>query len=231
MNTTTMEGGAHSKSFDEYVELFLQHLCASGYAVRTLGKKLRIALDQESAWRAKGIFVPVPVSVNISARLLDDESFPSRVMAMLQQFNLPVSCLTLELTETALFAAPSLALNSLRSLSESGLRISIDDFGSGYTSLKQLRDLEIAEIKIDGLYVQNITATGRDASIVRSIVELGHGFNIQVIAECVELKETWDLLRKLGCNCAQGYSIAAPMSLHDYEQWISQWSEGSKFRS
>lgn len=182
---------------------------------------LRMALEQEKEWRDNGICIPV--SINMSARVLDDESVPSKVMNMLGRYGLPVNCLTLELTETALFSAPSLALNSLRILSEAGLRISIDDFGSGYTSFRQLRDMEICEIKIDGLYVKNITSVGRDASIVRSIVELGHGFNIQVIAECVEKKESWGMLQNMGCNCAQGFSIGKPMPQGDFERWIAQW--------
>jgi diguanylate cyclase (GGDEF)-like protein len=183
---------------------------------------LQTALDDEQKWRAQG--VSLPVSVNLSPRVLDDEALPAQIMGMLSAHQLPPDCLTLELTETALFSAPLQALSSLRSMSEAGLRISIDDFGSGYTSFKQLRDLEIAEIKIDGLFVKNIVSTGRDASIVRSIVELGRGFNIQVIAECVERKESWQLLQDLGCRYAQGYSIGRPMARADFQDWAQGWS-------
>jgi len=182
---------------------------------------LEKALDEEQRWRAKGLCIPI--SVNLSARVLDDETLPLRIMKMLSDRGLPLSSLILELTETALFSAPTQALNTLRTMSEAGLRISIDDFGSGYTSFKQLRELEIAEIKIDGLYVKNIEAMGKDASIVRSIVELGHGFDIQVIAECVERKETWEVLRNLGCFCAQGYSIGTPMTREEFDLWIERW--------
>jgi diguanylate cyclase (GGDEF)-like protein len=187
---------------------------------------LKMALDEEQRWRAKGLCVPV--SVNISARVLDDESLPARIMEMLKQHGLPPECLILELTETALFSAPTLARNILRAMSEAGLRLSIDDFGSGYTSFKQLRDLDVAEIKIDGLYVQNVAMTGRDASIVRSIVQLGRGFDIQVIAECVERKESWQILQDLGCRCAQGYSIGRPMACADFDHWIDEWPRNGK---
>jgi diguanylate cyclase (GGDEF)-like protein len=182
---------------------------------------LRMALDEEHSWRASGL--SVPVSVNISARILDDRALPARILEMLNERNLPPECLILELTETALFSAPALARTTLCEMSEAGLRLSIDDFGSGYTSFKQLRDLEVAEIKIDGLYIRNVTATGRDASIVRSIVELGHGFDIQVIAECVERKESWQILQDLGCLSAQGYSIGKPMARADFDYWIDRW--------
>jgi diguanylate cyclase (GGDEF)-like protein len=183
---------------------------------------LQTALDEEQVWRAQG--VNLPVSVNLSPRVLDDEALPARIMEMLSARQLPPDGLTLELTETALFSAPVQALSSLRSMSDAGLRISIDDFGSGYTSFKQLRELEIAEIKIDGLFVKNIISTGRDASIVRSIVELGRGFDIQVIAECVERKESWQLLQELGCQYAQGYSIGRPMPSADFQNWAQGWS-------
>jgi diguanylate cyclase (GGDEF)-like protein len=182
---------------------------------------LQMALDDEQSWRASGL--SVPVSVNISARLLDDETLPSKILEMLNQHGLPPECLILELTETALFSAQALARNTLSAMSEAGLRISIDDFGSGYTSFRQLRDLEVAEIKIDGLYVRNVNATGRDASIVRSIVELGHGFDIRVIAECVERRESWQILQELGCRHAQGYSIGRPMPRADFDYWIDRW--------
>ncbi|MGA2808085.1 MAG: EAL domain-containing protein [Terracidiphilus sp.] len=182
---------------------------------------LQIALDEEQKWRASGLCVPI--SVNLSARVLDDESLPARIMQMLSEHGLPPSCLVLELTETAISSAPVQACSILRAMSEAGLRISIDDFGSGYTSFKQLHELEIAEIKIDGLYVKNITAKGKDSSIVRSVVELGRGFDIQVVAECVERRESWQLLRDLGCRCAQGYSIGAPMAHAEFDHWIDQW--------
>lgn len=183
---------------------------------------LKAALDEEQSWWAHGFCSPV--SVNLSARLLDDESLPGRIMKMLSDRKLPPECLILELTETALFSAPAEGRKTLRTMSEAGLRISIDDFGAGYTSLKQLRELEIAEIKIDGLYVKNTLLMERDASIIRSIVELGHGFGIPVIAECIERKESWQLLQGLGCGFGQGYSIGRPMSRTDFDSWMDTWN-------
>jgi len=182
---------------------------------------LRIVLDDEKTWRANGL--SVPVSVNLSARLLDDESLPRTILEMLREHDLPPDCLTLELTETALFSAPALARTTLRAMTAAALRLSIDDFGSGYTSFRQLRDLDIDEIKIDGLYIKDIALAGRDASIVRSIVELGRGFNIRVIAECIERQEDWQILQELGCRFAQGYSIGKPTAMKDFNRWIDQW--------
>jgi diguanylate cyclase (GGDEF)-like protein len=183
---------------------------------------LQMALGQEQVWRARGFCVPV--SVNLSARLLDDESLCTWIMAMLADHRLPPECLILELTETALAYSQLQACSTLRTMSDAGIRISIDDFGSGYTSFKQLRMLEVAEIKIDGAYVTDIRAEGRDASIIRSIVELGRGFGIRVIAECVERETSWQTLTNLGCNSAQGYSIGRPMPAAEFDKWRQGWS-------
>jgi predicted signal transduction protein with EAL and GGDEF domain len=185
---------------------------------------LEMALDQEQIWRARGFCVPV--SVNLSARLLDDESLCAWIVKKLAGHGLPPECLVLELTETAVASSQSQALLTLGKLANAGIRISIDDFGSGYTSFKQLRELEIAEIKIDGAYVSDIREQGRDASIIRSIVELGRGFAIHVIAECVEREASWQTLMNLGCSSAQGFSIGRPMPAVEFDRWRQGWSAG-----
>lgn len=185
---------------------------------------LEMALDQEQIWRSRGFCVPV--SVNLSARLLDDESLCTWIMKKLADHCLPPECLILELTETTVASSQLQALSTLGKLAGAGIRISIDDFGSGYTSFKQLRELEIAEIKIDGAYVTDIREQGRDASIIRSIVELGRGFAIHVIAECVERETSWQTLTNLGCSSAQGFSIGRPMPAADFDRWRQGWSAG-----
>lgn len=182
---------------------------------------LNMALDQERIWRDGGTCIPL--SVNISARVLDDSSFARRFKDMLSDRGLAPEFITIELTETALISSPIRARATLRDLSASGIRISIDDFGAGYTSFRQLRDLDISEIKIDGLYVKELTENGRDASIVRSIAELGRGFEIDVVAEGVERKRCWHILQHLGCRFAQGFSIARPMPARTFDHWLRDW--------
>ena len=183
---------------------------------------LQMALDQEQTWRARGFCVPV--SVNLSARMLEDESLPERILDMLGDRQLPPQSLILELTETALAAcSQAQASATLRALSNAGIRIFIDDFGVGYTSFKQLREMNLGGIKIDGTYVAEACGHGPDASIVRSIVELGRGFDVPVIAECVERESSWQILMDLGCNLAQGYSIARPMAADAFDKWRQGW--------
>jgi len=183
---------------------------------------LQIALDQEQSWRDRGFCVPV--SVNFSGRLLDDDSLPDRIMDMLGDRQLPPESLNLELTETALACAPAHACATLRRIAAAGIGIVIDDFGAGYTSFKQLRALDLAGIKIDGTYVAEACDRGRNASIVRSIAELGRGFNVPVIAKCVEQESSWQTLLGLGCNLAQGYSVGRPMEPAAFDQWQKGWS-------
>lgn len=183
---------------------------------------LQMALDQEQAWRGCGFCVPV--SVNLSAPLLQDESLPGRILEMLSDRKLPPESLILEMTEMALAAsAQAPASATLRRLSDAGIRISIDDFGAGYTSFKQLRELEIAEIKIAGTYVAEVCEQRRNASIVRSILELGRGFDVPVIAVGVEQQSSWQTLIALGCNLAQGYSIGRPMDPSTFDHWRDEW--------
>jgi diguanylate cyclase (GGDEF)-like protein len=182
---------------------------------------LEMALDQERAWRDQGL--TTPISVNLSARVVDDPSLTTRITKMLSDRGLPPSTLVVELTETALISSPIRARETLRKLSAAGIRISIDDFGAGYTSFRQLRDLEISEIKIDGLYVTDLVANSRDASIVRSIAELGRGFDIDVVAEGVERERSWYLLQTLGCHYVQGFSVARPMGAEEFGAWLRAW--------
>jgi diguanylate cyclase (GGDEF)-like protein len=182
---------------------------------------LEMALDQERIWREAGFCVPL--SVNFSGRVLDDRTLASQITKMLRDRDLSPDCLIAELTETALIANPIRARETLLNLCAAGIRISIDDFGAGYTSFRQLRELEISEIKIDGLYVKELVANGRDASIVRSIAELGRGFDIDVVAEGVEDELSWCILESLGCRYAQGFSIAMAMPAPQFDGWIRDW--------
>jgi diguanylate cyclase (GGDEF)-like protein len=182
---------------------------------------LDMVLAQAKLWRNQGW--RVPVSVNLSARMLDDPGLVGRVADALAEHDLPAEMLTLEITETALMVSPARAHAVLRELKRAGVVISIDDFGSGYTSLKYLREFDISEIKIDGIFVRELTVGSRDASIIRSLSTLARGFDINLVAECVEREESWKFLRELGCSVGQGYSIARPMTAQDLPGWWQSW--------
>lgn len=183
---------------------------------------LEMALDQCRRWLDEGR--SVPVAVNLSARVLEDERLSERVGEALKVRDLTPQMLTLELTETALMASASRAKEALRTLRSEGVGISIDDFGTGYTSFKYLRDFEISEIKIDKLFVSNLEGGRRDASIVQSIAALSHGLEIDLVAEGIESRDSCALLHRLGCDFGQGYGIGHPMPAEHLADWCRRRS-------
>ncbi len=178
---------------------------------------LDMALDQGMRWRDRGW--DIPISVNLSARMLDDGALAQQCCTALQQRGLEPEMLTLELTETALMSSPIRAQETIRSLRSAGIAISIDDFGAGYTSFKYLREFEISEIKIDSMFISGLKSTSRDVCIVRSIAELSRGFSLRLVAEGIEDAGLCEPLRELGCRFGQGFGIAHPMSADEIECW------------
>ncbi len=166
------------------------------------------ALDQVRAWRDAGH--EVPVSVNLSARSLLDAELPARVADALARHGIPAALLSLEITETVIMEDPGRALAILRALDAMGIRLGIDDFGTGYSSLAYLKQLPVAELKIDRSFVMNMSDSEQDAAIVRSTIDLGHNLGLDIVAEGVEDQPTLDELARLTCETAQGFFLARP---------------------
>jgi len=116
-----------------------------------------------------------------------------------------------EITENGLMADPARALHSIAALRLMGIRIAIDDFGTGYSSLAYLKRLPVDELKIDRSFVRELASDEHDLAIVRAAISLGHDLGLRIVAEGIEDAETWDRLRRLGCDVAQGYFIGRPM--------------------
>jgi EAL domain-containing protein (putative c-di-GMP-specific phosphodiesterase class I) len=176
------------------------------------------ALEQCARWRDAGRVLGV--AVNVSARNLLDEHFVEEVEELLAYWQLPASCLELEVTESAIMADPDRARRILTRLAECGVTSSIDDFGVGYTSLAQLKDLPVHQLKIDRSFVASMAADPSNALIVRSVVELGHNLGLTTVAEGVEDEVTRDRLEAMGCDVAQGYHICRPMVVEQLEAWF-----------
>jgi diguanylate cyclase len=155
---------------------------------------------------------PMAVSLNISGRLLGDADFAS---AALNAARAAAGQLCFEITETALIDNPNQALKNIERFAAAGLRVAIDDYGSGLSSLAYLKQMPAHELKIDKIFVQNITSNERDALLVRSTIDLAHGLGLEVTAEGVETPAAFTLLAQLGCDMAQGYLVARPAPLHD----------------
>jgi len=162
------------------------------------------------------------MSVNISARNLGRADFASQIIGALAKAHVAPERLTLEVTETSLMADPVRATSSLDEMSRAGIHVSIDDFGSGQTSLGILANLPIAELKIDRSFIQDIHTSPANEAIVRSMVELGHQLELTVVAEGVETKGELGAVLASGCDLVQGYLYARPMPLDALSSWLAE---------
>ena len=134
--------------------------------------------------------------------------------------------LRLELTESALMAEPERAMGVLAGLSDLGVGLAVDDFGSGYSSLAYLKTLPVDELKIDKGFVREMTTDETDAAIVASTVALGHALGLRVVAEGIEDQATWERLTGMGCDVAQGYYMSRPLPATDLQRWLFTSSFG-----
>jgi EAL domain-containing protein (putative c-di-GMP-specific phosphodiesterase class I) len=190
----------------------------TGLINRLTDHVLRLAVIQGRAWLDAG--AAVPIAVNLSPRCLLDATLLERVRGLLAEHGLPAEMLRLEVTETAVMANPALALSTLTGLHELGVRLSIDDYGTGYSSMAYLRRLPVDELKVDRSFVLNMTENDNDAILVRSAIDLGHNLGLSVVAEGVEGAEHVAALQGLSCDIAQGYHYARPMPAADLRGWI-----------
>jgi len=180
---------------------------------------IELVLAQMADWSQRGI--QLDVALNISAKMLEDSNLAEHFKKRLSQFNVRADMLTLEITETAIIQHPDAARKVVADLNAAGIKLSIDDFGSGFTSFSHLQDFSIPEIKIDKSYIINLKENSFGASLVRSVSVFCRSEGIRLVAEGVEHRESWPLLRELGCTIGQGYSIARPAAAQDFEAWLA----------
>ena len=185
---------------------------------------LDASLAQMRRWMdepaGSGIGPDFTVAVNLSTHSLLDDCFATEVSVALDRAGVPPERLALEITETTLMADPDRATRVLTTLAERGVRFAIDDFGTGYSSLASLKDLPVHDLKIDKSFVAGMDEGSDDAVIVRSVIELGHTLGLRTIAEGAETEEMLDRLADLGCDSAQGYAVARPMTACELVAWI-----------
>lgn len=187
-----------------------------------IGKLTDFVLEQAIA-AAAGInrgTADFSMAVNLSARLLSDKGFTLRLTAMLARHGLPARLLTLELTETAALAGSGSAIDMLASLRELGVSISIDDYGTGLSTLEYLKKIPADEIKIDQSFVKGMLDNRSDRLMVQSTIGLAHSLGRRIVAEGVERREILDALEEMQCDAAQGFIIGRPMSLESLAKRI-----------
>ena len=183
---------------------------------------LRTTLRQWLSWRDEGL--DTCLAFNISALSLDHLDFPDLVERMCRSLEVPTDRLVLELTEGATQPLVKL-MDTLTRFRIKGIGLAIDDFGVGYSTLMQLRQLPFTEIKIDRFFVDDAPSSKDSALIVKSIIDLARGLGLTVTAEGVETEEQLRLLRDLGCDVAQGYFVAQPLEPDKLRGWIEEWRE------
>jgi diguanylate cyclase (GGDEF)-like protein len=185
---------------------------------------MEAAVKQSRAWSDKGI--NVKIAVNLSARDLSDRQLPERLADHLERYGVGHGRLILEITESAIMSDPINALSVLNALNAMGMTLSIDDYGTGYSSLAYLKSLPVHEIKIDKSFVVNLATNPGDEILVRSTIELGHNLGLKVTAEGVEDAASLSILNRHGCETGQGYYFSKPLSVEDFESFYagSRWS-------
>ena len=181
---------------------------------------LKSAVEQIARWREMGH--NVPVAVNISANNLLDHTFVEKLGETLQAAAVPAHLLELEITESAVMRHPETMLRRLHAIRELGVRLAIDDFGTGYASLSYLKRLPVSTLKIDKTFVVNLNSDEADQRIVRSSIQLAHGFGMTVVAEGVESEAAAQLLRQYGCDQAQGFLFARPQAAEELDRNLTQ---------
>ncbi|GFG49489.1 GGDEF-domain containing protein [Mycolicibacterium agri] len=168
------------------------------------------ALDDAAEWHSIGI--GVPIAVNVFAPSLGDLDLPTHIASELAARNLSPEDLTIEITEDFLLDNIDRTRSVLERLRQRGIRIAIDDFGSGYSALRYLRELAIDEVKLDRHFIAPIRADARAAAVVRGVVDLAHVLGVTTVAEGVENVETAERLREFGCEVVQGFYYSPPVS-------------------
>ena len=177
-----------------------------------------------------GDYPGLGLSINISARDLSSRSLKGHIESVLSQHQMHAQRLTLELTETAAMEDPEKGLLALKSLADSGIGISIDDFGSGYSSLSYLKEMPATEIKLDRTLATDVCASDSSRVIIETAINMVHSLGYSVIAEGVEDEATARLLKELGCDKLQGYWLGHPMPMTDLHPWLAGNQLGAGIR-
>jgi len=170
---------------------------------------------------------PLDISVNISPNNLREPDFPVFVQRLMNSHHNHRGAITLEVTETSMMQDPSNSLKALNSLHSAGIPVSIDDFGSGYSSLSYIKQLPASEIKIDRSLITDITTHPGDRVIVQTTINMCHSLGYKVVAEGVEDEETAELLESMGCDMIQGYLLTPPLPFDELLVWLADQTGGS----
>jgi diguanylate cyclase len=203
---------------------FLPLAAKSGLMPRVTRHVLDASLAQLARWRAGGL--DLTVAVNLAVGDLLDPDLPGDVARMLAARDVPPTCLALEVTEDGLLADPEGAAATLDAIARLGVRVALDDYGTGWSSLAHLRRLPVTELKIDRSFVSGMATDEDDAAIVRTTLDLARSLRLRVVAEGVEDEATWALLAELGADAIQGFVLSSPLPAAQIDAWLAARRDG-----
>jgi EAL domain-containing protein (putative c-di-GMP-specific phosphodiesterase class I) len=175
------------------------------------------ALRDAAAWQGAGC--PLGIAVNISATLLHDQAFLGELEQLLRTSHFPAERVTLEVTESAAMADPDAAVVALDRWRRLGVGVSIDDYGTGQSSLSYLQRMPATELKIDRIFIAAMAGDPRNRILVRSTIAMAHELGLEVVAEGVEDEAGLELLREMGCDQVQGYLISRPIRAEEVAEF------------
>ncbi len=184
---------------------------------------LDMAFSQWAQWNRNGL--TVKLAVNISARSLSEMDLPDRIEQIASRHRVPCNKVVLEITESWLGQDTITALDILTRLRMKGFELSVDDFGTGYATMLQLKQIPYSEIKLDQAFIRDAATDRESRSIVEAAIALGQKLGLCVVAEGIEKQADWDLIAELGCDEGQGFYIARPMPGEAIPDWLEHWNE------
>ncbi len=180
---------------------------------------LKTVCYQAKEWYDAGILCG-PIAVNLSPRQLKEANFLERLKRLMLETQIQPEWIELEITENAVMEDKDRALKVMHQINELGISIAMDDFGTGYSSLSYIRDFPIRTLKIDTSFVKNIPECTRAIAIAQTVLSLGHGLDLKVVAEGVETAEQLKFLREAGCDMVQGYYVSRPVTAEEFAEFI-----------
>ncbi len=201
---------------DEFIPLFERN----GFILKLDMFILEQVVKTIANWEQKGKKV-VPISVNFSRQHLNDSRYIRQMTRILDKYRLPHDLIEVELTESVILNNVALAQNVVRGLHNKGFAVSMDDFGSGYSSLNVLKSLQFDSIKLDKEFLARFNENENSKRVIIGVVEMLKSLRVKVVAEGVETQEQVDFLREIGCDIAQGYFYSKPLPSADFENWLN----------
>lgn len=181
---------------------------------------LEFCFEQQHYWRRNNL--DIDMSVNISPQILDQLDLPETLVRLAQKYRLPPQRIIIEVTESSLMSDIAASIEILSRIRLKGFGLSIDDYGTGYSSLEKLRQIPFTELKIDKSFILHATDDEANKIILESVVDLAKRLRLRCVAEGVEQKSDWELVKSLGCDNAQGFYIARPIRADKFLNWATE---------